>query len=91
MYHMKDVFLLKKMQKTFFMHLHQMDIDGFKSDFFLLPYGPLEPMVINFTCDLSLVWIPPRDAPLTLAIIDDKNAEDKFSYLLIEKYVFETF
>ena len=22
--------------------------------------GPLEPMVINFTCDLSLVCIPPR-------------------------------
>ena len=42
------------------MPLHQMDIDGFKSDPFLLPYGTLESMVINFTCDFSLVCIPPR-------------------------------
>ena len=42
------------------MPLHQTDIDGFKLDLYLLPYGPLEPMVINFTCDLSLVCIPPR-------------------------------
>ena len=41
------------------MPLHKTDIDGFKSDLYLLPYGPLEPMVINFTCDLSLVCIPP--------------------------------
>ena len=34
-----------------------MDINGFKWDLFLLP---LEPMVINFTCDYSLVCILPR-------------------------------
>ena len=65
MYHMKDFNLLKKMQKKFFsMPLHQTDIDAFKLDHYLLPYGPLEPMVINFTCDLSLVGIPPRCSPL---------------------------
>ena len=42
------------------MNLHQTDIDGFKLDPFLLPYGPLEPMVINFTCDYSLVCVLPR-------------------------------
>ena len=31
------------------MPLHQTDINGFKSDLFLLPYGPLKPMVISFT------------------------------------------
>ena len=58
---MKDFILFKKMQKkNFSMPLHQMDIYGFKSDLFLLPYGPLEPMVINFTCDFSLACIPPH-------------------------------
>ena len=28
---------------------HQTDMDGFKLNLFLLPYAPLEPMVINFT------------------------------------------
>ena len=61
MYHMKGFILLKKMQKKIFlMPLHQMDIDGFKLDFFLLPYGQLEPTVINFTCDYSLVCVRPR-------------------------------
>ena len=61
MHHMKDFILLKKMQKKFFwMPLHQTDINGFKSDLFLLPYGPLEPMVINFTCDYSLICVLPR-------------------------------
>ena len=66
MYHMKDFILLKKMQKkNFLMPLHQTDINEFKSDLYLLPYSPLEPMVINFTCDLSLVMrsaalIPPE-------------------------------
>ena len=61
MYHMKDFILLKKMQKNFFsMPMYQMDINRFKSDLYLLLYGPLEPMVINFTCDLSLVCVPPR-------------------------------
>ena len=50
----------KNERKKFSMHLHQTDINGFKSDLYLLLYGPLEPMVINFTCDLSLVCIPPR-------------------------------
>ena len=45
--------------KIFLMPSHQTDVNGFKSDLFLFPYGPLEPMVINFTCDLSLVCIPP--------------------------------
>ena len=39
---------------------NQTDIDGFKSDLYFLWYGPLEPMVINFTCDFSLLCIPPR-------------------------------
>ena len=30
------------------MSLHQMDMDGFKSALFPLPYSPLEPMVIDF-------------------------------------------
>ena len=65
MYHIKDLILLKKMQKKNFpMAFDQTDIDGFKSDLFLLPYGPLEPIVINFTCDFSLVCIPPRWSPL---------------------------
>ena len=42
------------------MPFHQTDVDGFKLDLFLLLYGPLEPMVINFTCDFSLVCVPPR-------------------------------
>ena len=50
-------------KKFFLMPLHQTDINGFKSDLYLLLYGPLEPMVINFTCDLSLVCIPPRWSP----------------------------
>ena len=45
----------KKCKKNFFpMPSHRRDVDGFKSGLFLLPYGPLEPMVITFTCDLSL-------------------------------------
>ena len=61
MYHMKDFILLKKCKKkNVSMPLHQTDINGFKSDLYLLPYGPLEPMVINFICDISLVCVPPR-------------------------------
>ena len=51
--------LEKNAKKIFFDALHQTDINGFKSDLYLLPYGLLEPMVINFTCDLSLVCILP--------------------------------
>ena len=55
----------KKCRKFFFsMPSHQTDIDGFKSNLSLLLCSPLEPMVINFTCDLSLVCIPPRWSPL---------------------------
>ena len=62
MYHMKYFTLLKKMQnkEIFPMALHQRDTDGFKSDLFLLPYGPLESIVINFTCYYSLVCVLPR-------------------------------
>ena len=56
----KILFSSQKIQKKIFpMPSHQTDVDGFKSDLFLLSYGPLEPMVINFTCDLSLVCILP--------------------------------
>ena len=41
-----------------------MDVDGFKLDLSSLSYGPLELMVINFTCHLSLVCVPPRWSPL---------------------------
>ena len=69
MYHIKDFILLKKMQKKIFsMPLHQTDIDGFKSDLFLLPYGPLEPTVINFTCDYSLVCVLSRWSPLIFCL-----------------------
>ena len=58
-FHKRFRSLRKNAKKFFFgMPLHQMDIDGFKSNLFLLLYGPLEPMVINFTCDFSLVNIP---------------------------------
>ena len=40
------------------MPFHQMDVDRFKSDLFLLSYGPLEPMVINFTYDFLLLFVP---------------------------------
>ena len=52
--------LEKCKKKIFSTPLHQTDIDGFKSDLHLLLYNQLEPMVINFTCDFSLVCIPPR-------------------------------
>ena len=49
------------MQKNFFsMPLFQMDINGFKIGAFPLMYGPLEPIVINFKCNFSLVCIPPH-------------------------------
>ena len=55
MYHMNDFLLLKKCTKNiFWMALHQMDIDGFKWDLFHLL---LEPMVINFTCDYSMLCV----------------------------------
>ena len=58
-YHMKDFILFKKMQNNFSPMLsHQ--TDRFESDLLLLLYGPLEPIVINFTCDLSLVCNPPH-------------------------------
>ena len=42
MYYMKDFNLLKKMWKNVFsMPLHQTDVNGFKLDLYLLPYGPL--------------------------------------------------
>ena len=40
-----------------------MDIDGFKSALFLLPYSPLEPMVINFTCDFHWYAFRRADPP----------------------------
>ena len=46
------------------MPFHQTDVNGFKSDLSSLSYGPLELMVINFTCNLSLVCVPPRWSPL---------------------------
>ena len=52
-----------KKEKKFLMPLYQTDINGFKSDLYLLPYGPLEPMVINFTCNLLLVGISLRWPP----------------------------
>ena len=42
------------------MPFHQTDVDGFKLDLSSLLYGPLGLMVINFTCNLSLVCVPPR-------------------------------
>ena len=53
MHHMEGFILLKKKYTKFFlsMPLHPTDIDGFKLDLFLIFYNPLEPMVINFTCD----------------------------------------
>ena len=63
----KVSFSWKKCKKNFFlMPLHQTDIVGFKSALLILPYGPLEPMVINFTCDFSLVCLPPRWPPLKM-------------------------
>ena len=62
---MKDLVLLNKMHyKILVMPFHQMDVDGSKSSLFLLSYSPLEPMVINFTCDYflgmrSAALIPP--------------------------------
>ena len=51
----KISFSSKKCKKKFFpMPSHRTDVNGFKSDLFLLPYGPLAPMVITFTCNLSL-------------------------------------
>ena len=39
---MKDFILFKKVQKKFFhMPSHQTDVDGFKSDLFLLPIWPI--------------------------------------------------
>ena len=52
--------LEKNAKIIFLMPLHQTDIDGFKLELFLFLYDPLEPMVINFTCDYSLVYILPR-------------------------------
>ena len=64
---------LEKMQtKLFLIPLHQTDIDRFKSDLFLLPYGPLEPMVINFTWDYSLVCVLPRWPPLFTYYLQNK-------------------
>ena len=56
----------KKMQKKFFFNAFTLDRYRWikTSDLYLLPYGPLEPMVINFICDLSLVCFPPRWSPL---------------------------
>ena len=53
---MKDFILFKKCKKKIFFQMpsHQTDVNGFKSDLFLLPFGPLESMVVNFTCYLSL-------------------------------------
>ena len=48
------------LKRFFLMALYYTDIDGFKSDLFLLLYGPLEPIVINFTCHYSLVCVLPR-------------------------------
>ena len=63
MYQLKGFILLKKMQKKkFSMPLHQMDIDGFKSALFLLPYGPLEPMRF-FIGMHSVALIPPELVP----------------------------
>ena len=47
-------------KKNFLMPLYQTDLDGFK-----IGPPPVQPIrtngtVINFTCDLSLVCIPPR-------------------------------
>ena len=58
--HERFQFLKKMQKKKFSMPLHWINIDGLKSDLYLLLYGPLEPMLINFTCDLSFVCIPPR-------------------------------
>ena len=43
---------------------HRIDVDRFQWDLFLLPYGPLAAMVINFACNLSFVCILPRWSPL---------------------------
>ena len=56
------------------MPVHQMDVDGFKSDLFLLSYGPLEPMVINLTCARRTASGPPWVNVYVARLIGERKA-----------------